>query len=266
LVRRAERRKAFPHSKAAKPLGMTDTNMKPGTKANSCAEILELLRSMANPEDRAGMARFGITVDRAFGGVSTPVLKKLARQIGKDHRLAQELWESGIHEARHLAALIDEPAQVTERQMERWARDFDSWDVVDGCCLNLLVETPYAHAKAVEWSQREKEYVKRAAFSLMAMLAVHDKLAPDAKFLKFLPIIKRESVDERNFVKKAVNWALRQIGKRNQLLNQAAINAAQQIRQIDSRSARWIAADTLRELTSDAVQHRLRERDAKRRP
>ncbi|HKS96299.1 MAG TPA: DNA alkylation repair protein [Terriglobia bacterium] len=234
------------------------------TQQYSCSEILAKLNSMANPEDRAGMARFGITVDRAFGGVATPVLKKLARQIGKDHRLAQELWKSGYHEARHLAALIDEPAKVTQQQLERWARDFDSWDVVDGCCLNLFVRTPYAHAKAVEWSRRKEEYVKRAAFSLMAVLAVHDKQPADATFLKFLTIIKRESIDERNFVKKAVNWALRQIGKRNRPLNTAAIRAAKQIRQIDSRSARWIAADALRELTSDAVQHRLRERDAKR--
>lgn len=255
--------RAFPHSKAAGPLGVTDTSVTAANEKRSCAEVLSILKSMANPEDRAGMARFGITVDRAFGGVSTPVLKKLARQIGKDHRLAQELWKSGYHEARHLAALIDEPAKVTEKQLERWARDFDSWDVVDGCCLNLLVETPYAHRKAVEWSRREEEYVKRAAFSLMAVLAVHDKHAPDAKFLKFLPIIKRESVDERNFVKKAVNWALRQVGKRNRRLNKAAIATAKQIRQIDSRSARWIAADALRELTGQSIQRRLRERVAK---
>lgn len=229
----------------------------------TCGEILAKLKSMASPKDRAGMARFGITVDRAFGGVTTPVLKKLARQIGKDHRLAQELWKSGYHEARHLAALIDEPAKVTERQLERWARDFDSWDVVDGCCLSLFVRTPYAHRKAVEWSRRKEEYVKRAAFSLMAVLAVHDKQPTDATFLKFLPIIKRESIDERNFVKKAVNWALRQIGKRNPQLNKAAIKMAREIQQIDSRSARWIAADARRELKSDGVQRRLRERVAK---
>jgi 3-methyladenine DNA glycosylase AlkD len=235
-------------------------------KTTSSAEILAILKSMADPRAVEGMARFGITVDRAFGGVSTPVLKKLGRQIGRDHRLAQELWESGIHEARHLAALIDEPAKVSGRQMERWAKDFDSWDVVDGCCLYLLVKTPWAHQKAVEWSRREEEYVKRAAFSLMAVLAVHDKRAPDAKFLRFLPIIERESVDERNFVKKAVNWALRQIGKRNRRLHEAAIATAKQIRQIDSRSSRWIAADALRELESDDVERRLRNRVVKPRP
>ncbi len=212
---------------------------------------------MGNPRNVEGMARFGISATNTLG-ISVPALKKLARGIGRDHALARRLWDSGIHEARHLAALIDEPALVAERQMERWAKDFDSWDIVDGCCLNLFAETPYAHRKAVEWSRREEEYVKRAAFSLMAVLAVHDKQAADAKFLRFLPIIKREAVDERNFVKKAVNWALRQIGKRNLNLNRAAIRTAREIRQIDSRSARWIAADALRELTSDAVQRRLR--------
>ncbi len=224
------------------------------------ADILDRLRALADPRARRDVERFGISVDNALGGISAPVLKKLARQIGKNHKLAGELWESGIHEARHIAALIDEPGKVTERQMERWARDFDSWDVVDGCCLYLFHKTPYAHRKAVEWSKRREEFVKRAAFSMMAVLAVHDKLAGDENFLKFLPIIKRESTDERNFVKKAVNWALRQIGKRNSELNKAAIKTGKEIRTIDSRSARWIAADALRELTSDSVQRRLRQR------
>jgi len=213
---------------------------------------------MADPRSREGMARFGIHVDNALGGISTPILKKLAREIGKDHRLARDLWKSGLHEARHLAAMVDDPAQVTEAQMERWAKDFDSWDAVDCSCLYLFVNTPYAHRKALEWSRRKEEFVKRAAFTLMAVLAVHDKEAADAKFLRFLPIIKRESTDDRNFVKKAANWALRQIGKRNQALNEVAIQAAREIRLIDSRSSRWIAADALRELASDAVQKRLR--------
>ena len=230
--------------------------MKTQRKKSSCAEVLKTLQSMGNPRNVEGMARFGISATNTLG-ISVPALKKLARGIGRDHALARRLWDSGIHEARHLAALIDEPARVADRQMERWAKDFDSWDIVDGCCLNLFAETPYAHRKAVKWSRREEEYVKRAAFSLMAVLAVHDKEAADAKFLRFLPIIKRESVDERNFVKKAVNWALRQIGKRNLNLDRAAIRTAREIRQIDSRSARWVAADALRELTSDAVQRRL---------
>jgi 3-methyladenine DNA glycosylase AlkD len=236
--------------------------MKPVTQKKSCAEILATLRSMGNPRNVEGMARFGISSTNTLG-VSVPALRKLARTIGRDHALAQELWRSGIHEARHVASLIDEPAKVTERQIERWAKDFDSWDIVDGCCLYLLGETRYAHRKAVEWSRRREEFVKRAAFSLMAVLAVHDKTAPDAKFRRFLPIIQREATDERNFVKKAVNWALRQIGKRNLELNRAAIRTAQSIRQIDSRSARWIAADALRELTGATVQQRLKARTAR---
>ena len=223
-------------------------------------EIVRRLRALAQPPARRDMVRFGIFVDNALGGISTPVLKKMARQIGKNHQLAHELWRTGLHEARHVAALIDEPEKVTERQMERWARAFDSWDIVDGCCLNLFHSTPYAHQKAVEWSGRKEEFVKRAAFSMMAVLAVHDKEAGDGKFTRFFPIIKREATDERNFVKKAVNWALRQIGKRNLKLNKAAIQTAEEIRAFGSGSARWIAADALRELTSDAVQKRLREK------
>jgi 3-methyladenine DNA glycosylase AlkD len=206
------------------------------------------------------MARFGIETSNALG-ISVSKLRKLAREIGPSHALAQELWESGIHEARGLAALIDEPKKVTEHQMERWVRAIDSWDICDGCCGNLFDKTPFAYRKAVEWSRREEEeYVKRAGFALMAWLAVHDKKASDAKFLRFLPIIRRESTDERNFVRKAVNWALRQTGKRSPLLNEAAIRTAQQIQKLDSRSARWLAADALRELTSEAVRQRLRLR------
>jgi 3-methyladenine DNA glycosylase AlkD len=206
------------------------------------------------------MAQFGIGVENAFGGIRVPVLRRLAREIGKNHRLAEELWKSGIHEARHLAAMIDEPARVTEAQMERWVKKFDSWDVCDGCCLNLFAKTPFAFRKSIEWSRRKEEFVKRAAFSLMAVLAVHHKTLADEKFEKLLSVIKRESGDQRNFVKKAVNWALRQIGKRNLRLNAAAIETAEEIGEIDSRSARWIAADALRELKSDAVQKRLRQR------
>ncbi len=187
----------------------------------SSSELIVRLRSLADPSQLEGMARFGIRVDKAFGGIPTPALKKLGREIGKNHQLAQELWKSGIHEARHLAAMIDEPARVTEAQMERWVKQFDSWDVCDGCCLNLFDKTPFAFRKATEWSRRKEEFVKRAAFSLMAVLAVHDKNLTDGKFEKLLSIIKRESTDERNFVKKAVNWALRQMGKRNLRLNRS---------------------------------------------
>ena len=182
----------------------------------------------------------------------------MAKEIGKNHDLAQPLWSSGIHEARLLATMIDTPKSVTEIQMESWVKDFDSWDLCDQCCLNLFRKTPLAHQKAVEWSARQEEFVKRAGFVLMATLAVHDKKAGDEVFIAWLPFIKREATDERNFVKKAVNWALRQIGKRNLTLNQVAIQTAQAIQQLDSKSARWIATDALRELTSEKVQQRLR--------
>jgi len=222
----------------------------------SVEEVLARLRSLADPRNREGMMRFKVASESALG-VSGPVLRKLAKEIGRDLVLAEALWKTRAFEARALAALVGEPAKVTEDLMERWAMDFDSWAICDGCCLALFGQTAMAHRKALAWSRRNEEFVKRAGFSLMAVLAVHDKAADDAKFLKFLHAIKRESRDERNFVKKAVNWALRQIGKRNARLNQAAIAAAEEIRAIDSRSARWIAADALRELKSEAVARRL---------
>lgn len=209
--------------------------------------MLDELRSLADPANVLGMARYGISTTNTLG-VSIPRLRAMAKRVGRDHALALELWASGIHEARILAALVDDPAEVVEAQLERWARDFDSWDVCDGVCSNLFDRTPFAHAKAVEWSARKEEFVKRAGFVLMAALAVHDKKSPDSRFGKYLPLIEREAGDERNFVKKAVNWALRQIGKRNASLRAAAIETARQIRAIDSPTARWIAADALKEL------------------
>jgi 3-methyladenine DNA glycosylase AlkD len=223
-------------------------------------EVISELRSRANVADLEGMARFGIATKGALGGSSVPYLRWLAKQLGKDHQLAAELWASGIHEARILAAMVDEPAAVTKEQMEAWAAEFDSWDVVDGVCGSLFDKTPFAYGKAVEWSSRQEEFVKRAGFSLMAMLAVHDKNAPDEAFERFLPIIEREAGDRRNFVRKAVNWALRQIGKRNRALNAKAIAAAERIQASDVRSAKWVASDALRELRSQAVQRRLRVR------
>ena len=181
----------------------------------NCAEILRRLASRPDPHAVEGMARFGIMAKKVYGGWSTPALKKLAREIGRDHALAQELWASEIYEARALATLIDEPEKVTACQMNQWAKDFDSWAVCDGACINVFRYTRFAHQKCVEWSARPDEFVKRAAFALMAGLAVADKAASDDAFLKFLPLIKRAAVDERNMVKKGVNWALRQIGKRN---------------------------------------------------
>src|SRR5262245_26092385 len=220
-------------------------------------EVIERLRAAGNREAVAGMARFGIQTGQAYG-VSAPALHKLAREIGKDHELAAQLWSSGVHEGRLLAALVDDPKQVTEAQMEEWVAAFDSWDVCDNCCGSLFDKTPFAYRKAVEWSAREEEYVKRASFALMAYLAVHDKKAADEPFLSFLPIIERESVDGRNYVKKAVNWALRQIGKRNRDLNRAAIDVAERIKANNPRGAQWVATDALRELTGEAVQRRLK--------
>ena len=206
------------------------------------------------------MARFGINPENTYG-VSVPALRQMAKEIGRDHILAQRLWASGIHEAKILAGLVDDPKAVTKAQMEAWANDFDSWDVVDGSCSNLFEKTPFALMKSVEWADRREEYVKRAGFVLMARLAVGTKKADNETLETFLPYIEREADDARNFVKKAVNWALRQIGKHSPALNRKAIAAAQRIAQQDSASARWIAADALRELTSPAVQERLKARN-----
>jgi len=219
-------------------------------------EILTKLKSLSNPEAVAGMARFGINTKNTYG-VSIPDLRKMAKGIGKNHILAQKLWDSGIHEARILAGMIDLPERVTEKQMKHWVKDFNSWDVCDQVCSNLFDKTKFAYPKAIKWSKRNEEFIKRAGFVLMATLAVHDKEADNQKFIRFLPIIKREATDERNFVKKAVNWALRQIGKRNSALNKIAIQTAKEIQKIDSKSARWIASDAIRELTSGAVQKKL---------
>ncbi len=222
----------------------------------SALDILNRLKSLENPRNVAGMARFGINPQNTLG-VSIPALRKFAREIGKDHELAAELWSSGIHEARILATLIDIPALVNEPQMDRWVGDFDSWDVCDQCCSNLFCRTPLAYAKALEWSVDQKEFTKRAGFVMMAALAVKDKKAANRQFELFLANIKVGAVDSRNFVKKAVNWALRQIGKRNPALNVRAIAVAEEIRRMDSSTARWIAADALRELNSPPVQMRL---------
>jgi 3-methyladenine DNA glycosylase AlkD len=226
----------------------------------TCEEVLQKLRARANPKNVEGMARFGITPRNTLG-VPVVELRRLARQIRRDHRVALELWESDVHEARILAGLIADPAQVTERLMERWARGFDSWDIVDGTCNNLFRKTAAAHRKAREWSRRKEEFVKRAGFVLMACLAVHDKSASDAVFKRYLRLIRREAGDERNFVKKAVNWALRQVGKRNLRLNSAAAEEAKRIREMDSKAARWIASDALRELTNPKTLALIRRRE-----
>ena len=222
-------------------------------------EVIKELRSLENPENVKGMARYGINPKNNLG-VSIYKLRPIAKEIGKDHDLALKLWASGIHDARLLACFIDDPPMVTGEQMNSWAKDFDSWDICDQACTSLFDLTPLAWEKIFEWAEQEEEFIKRGAFSLIAGLSVHDKKSDGEKFEKFLYLIKRESTDERNYVKKAVNWALRNIGKRNMSLNKKAIKVAREIQKIDSKSARWIASDALRELTSEKVQKRLEKK------
>ena len=223
----------------------------------SVEEVLEILKSMARPDQLEGMAKYGIVVERRLG-VSIPNLRRMAKELGQDHKLALELWKTGIAEARFVAAMTDDPEKLTEGQMEDWVKGINSWDVCDQVCMNLFEKVPLAWKKIIDWSEREEEFVKRAAFALMACLAWHDKKAKDEKFIELFPVIIRGATDERNFVKKAVNWALRNIGKRDLNLNKAAINTAREIQQIDSKAARWIASDTIRELESEAVRIRLK--------
>jgi 3-methyladenine DNA glycosylase AlkD len=215
----------------------------------AAASILAELRAQADPRDAAGQRRYGIAPRGEHLGIRAPVLREIARRHRRDHALALELWDSGVHEGHILAALVDDPRQVTAGQMEKWARECDNWAATDACCTVLFDRTPLAIGKAHAWSARRAEFVKRCGFVLMAGLAIHRKELPDDVFLGFLPVIRREAADERNFVKKAVNWALRQIGKRNPRLRRAAIAEARRIHHINFPAARWIAGDALRELT-----------------
>ena len=224
----------------------------------SVEEVLGKLQARARPDQVEGMARYGMAADKRLG-VSVPDMRKISKEAGKDHQLALELWKIGIPEARIVAAMVDEPKKLTDSQMEDWVKDLNSWDVCDQVCMNLFERTPLAWRKILDWSEREEEFVKRAAFALIACLAWHDKGAEDDRFLELLPVIQRAATDERNMVKKSVNWALRHIGKRNAHLNQAAIATAREIQQIDSRAARWIASDAIRELESEAIQSRLQK-------
>lgn len=220
------------------------------------AELLAALQSHADPSQLPGMAKFGLIGEKRLG-IKVPVLRQLAKQAGKNHALAQELWATGFAEARIVAALVAEPARLTSAQMERWVKDFDAWDVCDQVCGNLFDKSPLAWGKVIVWAKRKEEYVKRAAFTLLACLAWHDKTAADEAFVALLPVIEAGATDERNYVKKSVNWALRQIGKRNRALNRAAIATAKNLQTFDAKAARWIAADALRELQGAAVQGRL---------
>jgi 3-methyladenine DNA glycosylase AlkD len=220
-------------------------------------EIIAYIKANENPENIAGMARYGIGIVHAYG-LTQPMLRELAKRIGRDHALAQQLWDSGIHDARHVAAMIDDPKLVSTDQMERWAADFASWDMCDGVCANLFRKTPHAYAKAVQWTSREEEFVKRAGFALMATLTVQDKKSNDEIFAAYLPLIVAGATDERNFVKKAVNWALRQIGKRSRFLRHEALACCDRLLATDSKSARWIARDAMRELNDEKIVARIK--------
>lgn len=213
-------------------------------------EILKTLHTHANPLNVAGMVRFGINPQNTLG-ISIPILRKMAKEIKTNHPLAMDLWATGIHEARLLAAFIADPKRWTDAQMDAWVADFDSWDICDQVCINQFRKTPAAYQKAITWASRPEAFVRRAAFSLMATLSVHDKKVPDIEFDPFFECIREQAIDDRNFVKKAVNWALRQIGKRNDTLRHRAIDVAESLLFLDSRAARWIARDALRELRKD---------------
>ena len=222
-------------------------------------EVMEQLKSKAKIDQLQGMARFAIVGDQRLG-VSVPDMRKIAKDIGKDHQLALDLWETGVPEGMIVAGMIAEPEKLTEQQMENWVVDINSWDICDQVCMNLFEKTPLAERKIYEWSLREEEFVKRASYALIACLAWHDKEANNEAFTQYFPVIVDGATDERNFVKKAVNWALRNIGKRNQALNKEAIEVAKEIQGIDSKSARWIASNAIRELENEKVQERLRKK------
>ncbi|MCJ7472427.1 MAG: DNA alkylation repair protein [Actinobacteria bacterium] len=222
-------------------------------------EVMKELKSKARPDNIEGMSRFGIKGDGRLG-LSMPELRKMGKSIGKDHDLALKLWATKIPDAMILAALVDDPAKVTEKQVDSWVKDICSWDVCDQLCMNLLDRVPFASKKIYEWSKRDEEYVKRVPYALIACIAWHDKDAPDELLTGFFPVIESGATDERNYVKKAVSWALRHIGKRNLNLNKKALELAREIKKIDSKAARWIASDVIRELESEAVHKRLKNK------
>jgi len=222
----------------------------------SASQVLARLKSMGDAEDLKGMARFGMSVEKRFG-VSVPEMRKMAKEIGRNHALALKLWKTGIADARILASMIADPEAMRARDLKDWVFAFDSWDVCDQVCMNLLEKVALARRKIPEWAAREEEFVRRSAFALIACLAWHDKQASDDEFRRYLPLIQRGAEDERNFVKKAVSWALRNIGKRNAALHKAAMQTAKDLQRMDSRVARWIAADTIRDLEAAKARGRV---------
>ena len=225
--------------------------------SDDCKKLISRMEGMADPEALAGKARYGIDVSNSFG-LRMPQIRALAKEIGKNHDLALELWQTGIADAQLVAPLVADIKQVDDALMESWVQDFASWDVCDQCCMNLFRKHDSAFDKVRQWAAREEEFVRRAGFALLATLAVHQKKEPDETFEDFLPLIEDYAFDDRNFVKKAVNWALRQIGKRNHHLNDQAIQACDRIVAQDTASARWIAKDALRELQDPKILSRLK--------
>lgn len=220
-------------------------------------EIIKELRSHRNQKNIEGMKRFGIIGGEVIGWPSVPEMRKWGERLAPNHELAIELWKSNIHEARIIAGFMEDPNTITEKQLDSWANDFESWDICDLVCSGLFDQTKFAEKKIWQWTKSEKEFVRRAGFVLIAARSVHDKKAKDSEFMKYFQLIKKYSTDERNYVRKAVNWALRQIGKRNAWLNKEAVKCSKEILKIDSKSAKWIANDALRELTSINVKNRL---------
>jgi 3-methyladenine DNA glycosylase AlkD len=231
---------------------------------SSTQEILTKLKSKAKPDNLPGMARYGINTEKRLG-VQIPELRQLAKETGKNHQIALELWQTGIAEARILAAMTDEPEKVTEQQMENWVKDINSWDIDDQITMNLFEKTPLSWKKITDWSQRPEEFVRRTAYSLLACLAWHNKTATDQQFTQLFPVIASGATDERKSIQKAISWALRTIGKRNPQLNLAAIQLAQEIQQTNTKPARWIANDVTRELQSQPVQNRLQNKKTHKR-
>ena len=236
---------------------------KPAKNTNGQAnEVVAALKRLATKSTRDGMTRYAIPNDKAFG-VSMSDIQKLAKTVGRNHELALALWETGWYESRMITAFIDEPERVTKSQMDRWCREFDNWAICDTLCFKLFDQTPHAWSKVVEWSSKEDEYVKRAAFALLASLAGHDKSATDKQFLDCLPLIERAATDERNFVKKGVSWALRGLGRRNARLNKAALELAERLANSSDKSSRWIGREAIRELKGRVVVKQLATKERK---
>lgn len=220
-------------------------------------EIIKLLEENGTEDNIKSSKRFDIRFKKAYG-VKLPILRKIAKQTGKNHKLAQELWEYNAHETRLLATMIDEPEQVTNQQLNEWVSSFDSWDIVDQACLNLFDKVPQAIENIFIWYKAEEEFIKRTAFSLIAIIAVHNKKAPASIFDKYYPLIIEASTDNRNFVKKSISWALRSIGKRDKQSNKKALKCAYELQKLDNKTSKWIARDVIRELESEKVQNKIK--------